>query len=123
VASAEEIAWAAGLFEGEGAISRHGRSGKFDLRVSLNMTDEDVVRRFDAIVDRGKIYGPYSSYRGHKPVWNWVALGDAGHDVVDLIGPWLSPRRVSQATAHGVLLPSELGTDLPFRDQPWPRED
>jgi hypothetical protein len=55
VASAEEIAWAAGLFEGEGSITRFGRSGKFDLRVSLNMTDEDVVRRFDAIVDRGKV--------------------------------------------------------------------
>jgi hypothetical protein len=51
VASAEEIAWAAGLFEGEGSITRFGRPGKFDLRVSLNMTDEDVVRRFDAIVD------------------------------------------------------------------------
>ena len=116
MASAEEIAWAAGLFEGEGSISRFGRSGKFDLRVSLNMTDEDVVRRFDAIVDGGKVYGPYSSYRGHKPIWSWVAHGDAGHDVVDLIGSWLSPRRVSQATAHGVWIPSELQADPHPRD-------
>jgi hypothetical protein len=109
VASAEEIAWAAGLFEGEGSITRFGRrGGSFDLRLGLNMTDEDVVIRFDAIVDRGKVYGPYvpvSRGAPRKPIWNWVALGDAGHDVIDLIGPWLSARRILQARAHGVLMP------------------
>jgi hypothetical protein len=110
VASPEEIAWAAGLFEGEGAISHIERRGSLDLQVALVMTDEDVVRRFDEIVDRGKVYGPYlpiSHGDRRKPFWRWMALGDPGHDVLDLLGAWLSPRRIAQARAHGVVIPPE----------------
>ena len=39
-----------------------------------------------------------------KPYWRWMAVGDAGHDVLDLLGDWLSPRRVEQARARGVVL-------------------
>jgi hypothetical protein len=112
VASAEEIAWAAGLFEGEGSITHIGRRGQsFELQVAVNMTDEDVVRRFDEIVDRGKVYGPYlplSHGDRRKPFWHWVAIGDAGHDALDLIGAWLGTRRVAQARAHSVLFPPEV---------------
>ena len=112
MASPEEIAWAAGLFEGEGSISRYRRQGQsFDIRVGMNMTDEDVIRQFDAVVDRGKVYGPYSPrLRGShpKPIWNWVALGDAGHDVIDLLGPWFLSRRAAQARAHGVLIEDSM---------------
>lgn len=51
----EEIAWAAGLFEGEGCMTRSG-SQKVMRLVS---TDEDTVRRFWEIVAVGKVYGPY----------------------------------------------------------------
>ena len=69
-ASAEEIAWAAGLFEGEGSIYPSG-SG---VRLALKMTDEEPIRRFAKIVKRGSVYGPYSYERwsdGHKrkPFW------------------------------------------------------
>jgi hypothetical protein len=109
VASAEDIAWAAGLFEGEGTISQiERRRNSLDLQVAINMTDEDVLKFFDDIVGRGKVYGPYlplSHGDRRKPFFRWVALGDAGHDVLDLIGPWLFPRRVEQARLHGVLIP------------------
>jgi hypothetical protein len=59
MASSEEIAWAAGLFEGEGCISHMQRGSGLDLQIALAMTDEEVVRRFDAVVDRGRVYGPY----------------------------------------------------------------
>jgi hypothetical protein len=100
-----------GLFEGEGTISHISRRREtLDLLVALGMTDEDVVRRFDEIVGRGKVYGPYlplSHGDRRKPFWHWVALGDAGHDVLDLIGAWLGARRIVQARAHGVLIPPE----------------
>jgi hypothetical protein len=53
----EEIAWAAGLFEGEGCIT------EVDKRfvAALKNTDEWVVRRFHDIVERGRAYGPYAS--------------------------------------------------------------
>ena len=112
MASPEEIAWAAGLFEGEGTITHVSRRrDTFDLVVGLKMTDEDIVRRFDEIVDRGKVYGPYlppSHGDRRKPFWYWVAFGDAGHDVLDLIGAWLGTRRIAQARTRGVHIPPGL---------------
>jgi hypothetical protein len=83
--------------------------GRGDLQLALVMTDEDVVRRFDQIVDRGTVYGPYlpfSSGDRRTPFWRWAALGDVAHDVLDLLGPWLMSRRVAQAREKGVILPS-----------------
>jgi hypothetical protein len=99
-----DVAWAAGLFEGEGSIT-HTRD---ELRVTLVNCDREVVEQFDRVVERGRIYGPYTSDFGdgcrRKPRWVWVARGDAGHDVLDLLGAWLSTRRRSQAEMHGVIL-------------------
>ena len=50
------IAWAAGLFEGEGTITRC--DGRLHLRMQL--TDLEVLERFAEIVGTGKIYGPYT---------------------------------------------------------------
>jgi hypothetical protein len=51
----EEIAWAAGLFEGEGTITISNER----LVVRLVNTDEAIVRRLAEIVPFGTIYGPY----------------------------------------------------------------
>ncbi len=59
--SPTDIAWAAGLFEGEGCLHRHKRGYG---ALFLAMTDEDIVRRFAAIFGL-KVYGPYKT--GHKP--------------------------------------------------------
>jgi len=64
-----EIAWAAGLFEGEGSITQSG--GILHLR--LKMTDESVVRRFEEAVRYGEVYGPYDYQYSdriiRKPFW------------------------------------------------------
>jgi len=53
MAHPERLAWAAGIFEGEGSISRIRRGQDFDLQIAINMTDRDVLARFDEIVARG----------------------------------------------------------------------
>lgn len=68
----QNIAWAAGLFEGEGCASfrsSHRTKRSFDL--ALASTDEDVVRRFLATVKHGTIYGPKWGRRSTKPYWVW----------------------------------------------------
>ena len=94
---AEEIAWAAGLFEGEGCVTEVG--GTFTL--ALTNTDEDVVRRFDEVVGYGRLYGPYqiSARDGHKrkPIWRWVASSYQALDVMQMLSPWLSKRRLDRA--------------------------
>lgn len=56
VASDAEWAWAAGIFEMAGAVVTIN-SGR-DLRLALNLTDEDVVRRYAEIVE-SRVLGPY----------------------------------------------------------------
>ena len=100
-----ELAWAAGLFDGEGhASARNNGRGRKDghrhLRFELSVTRAgyecpEVLRRFQrAVAGIGKIQGPYPHGRA-KPNWAWVArtIADA-EAVVDSIWPWLSgPKR------------------------------
>lgn len=82
-----EIAWAAGLFEGEGSISAE--------RLQLKMITEESVRRFGAALGVGKVYGPYGPYPsqlGKKPFFLWVAWFPADIQIAaDLLRPFLSP--------------------------------
>jgi hypothetical protein len=113
VTNRERLAWAAGIFEGEGSITRIRRGDGFDLQISINLTDFDVLARFDEIVARGWLYGPYhpaSHGPRRKRYWRWAAYGDAAHDVLDLLGPWLLSRRRQQARTHGVEIPADSST-------------
>ena len=67
-----EIAWATGLFEGEGCFYFSGGSRQRLANAGLAMTDEDVVIKFGNVVGFGNISGP--TKRGsNKPVWLWNA--------------------------------------------------
>jgi hypothetical protein len=93
----EELAWAAGLFEGSGTIVPNGTLPV--LRIGL--TDRGVLERFHKIVGVGKIYGPYTKgYRDgykRKPTWVWLCQGQRARDLFDALAPWLSARRLAQA--------------------------
>jgi hypothetical protein len=95
----EEIAWAAGLFDGEGSITLSGRC----LHVRLRNTDLELVERFHAIIGIGTVYGPYSRQPQdglrRKPVWDWVAREEDALDALALMWSWLSARRRDQAHA------------------------
>lgn len=76
------MAWAAGLFEGEGALmimsDPTGRKRKH-LRLAIKMTDYDVLERFHQIVEVGSITGPYRvDHPVWKPVWQWRIAGAKG---------------------------------------------
>lgn len=95
-----EIAWAAGLFEGEGCFSL-GNSARRrpSFTMQMKMTDEDVVRRFAGIVGHGAVYGPYMNRRNptHKPVFSWAWGGrDAGQWALANFGPFLGARRLAK---------------------------
>lgn len=97
-----EIAWAAGLFEGEGSITHvHGRT-----QLRIQMTDYEVLERFLEIIGAGKIYGPYSrqerdSYT-RKPRWIWVCDGPMVRTIFKTLAPWLSTRRRDRARNIGL---------------------
>lgn len=100
-----EIAWAAGLFEGEGCFTRTVRRQVIlrtiggleveymQLQMSLSMTDEDVVRRYHSIVNCGGI--TIRDFPGKlKRQWMWqVQRLDDVKRLYDTFYPWLGERR------------------------------
>lgn len=92
----EEIAWAAGLFEGEGTccVVRNGKSLR--ATVELTSTDEDVVRKFHRIMGCGKL--TCRDRPPNKPAWKWYAYS-AGIviEVLTVLLPFLGERRTKEA--------------------------
>ena len=96
------LAWAAGLFEGEGCISTYsnGQSKKAYWQLELRMTDADVVERFSQVVGVGTVYGPYTHSRhpGSKPFWQWnLRKRDEVCVVLRQMLPYLGERRSTRA--------------------------
>jgi hypothetical protein len=88
--------WAAGVFEGEGAITWCGGP-----RLVITNHDPWVLDEVRSVMG-GKVYGPYvpSSRDGHrrKPIYKWQVTGwDRSIEAFEKLRPWLSPRRVERA--------------------------
>ncbi len=111
-----EIAWAAGLFEGEGSftIQRHkkhsARQGCIveyaGMGATLQMTDKDVVERFARIltpVHAGHVREYCHDRPGAKPLFHWSCKSAEGVcKVIVAFYPWLGARR--QAAVRTMLL-------------------
>lgn len=96
---AEDVAWAAGLFEGEGCISLRNktRTTRPGIRFTLSSTDKDVVDRFHTVVGCGSVTGPCWSTLATKEQWRWAASRRA--DVIllaELLRPHLGTRRLAR---------------------------
>ncbi len=91
----QDLAWAAGLFEGEGCFSPRRPNGKqsMHLYAAIASTDEDVVLRFAEIVGVGNVVKLRKRLPHHKDAWRWSVNGDTVERVYDLLSPWLGKRR------------------------------
>jgi hypothetical protein len=87
-----EIAWAAGLFEGEGCISKTNK-GAVRLDLAMKARDLDVLRHFKRVLKSGKLYGPYKNGMVH-----WLAFGrESSVAVLMDLWPFLGKRRRQRA--------------------------
>jgi hypothetical protein len=87
-----EIAWAAGIIEGEGCLTRR-KSKPGCASLSVGMTDEDVVRRLHAVFGAGSVRGPLSRGSG-KPFWVWhVAKRAHLLAILPVVYPYMGLRR------------------------------
>ena len=100
--AASDIAWAAGLFEGEGCLSFGHRT----LHATLAMTDVDVVDRFQSIVGFGqrreRVDGHRSDPRGYKHEWKTAYVWDASsfehvQALIAMFWPFFGERRRARA--------------------------
>lgn len=85
-----EIAWLAGLFEGEGNASINGRS----LTIRIKMTDKDVVVRAATLLS-ASLY-EHDPGRGWKRTWVAQLKGDAAAGWAMTLYAWLGVRRRAQ---------------------------
>jgi hypothetical protein len=94
-----DLAWAAGLFEGEGCffIDEH-RNGHRYPRLQLGMADADVVERFASLVGYGKIRLRERQREGWSTIYEWSVKDARGVMAVTLmLLPWLGVRRRAKA--------------------------
>jgi hypothetical protein len=87
-----EIAWAAGLFDGEGSVTIKKRGG---ATIQLGMTDLPLVERFTRVVGVGSISGPRIQ-PNRKPSWVWFACGLNAVSVARLLLPYVGDRNIGR---------------------------
>lgn len=88
-----DLAWAAGLFEGEGCVSVREVKGHPYAYLILGTTDEDVVARFHKVVECGRL-----SVRPLKPPHKDLHLWQTGrHEdvrrLIEVFRPYMGARR------------------------------
>ena len=79
------IAWAAGIFEGEGSIVVRPAGGKkpgLQRRLQVAMTDRDVLDRFRDVVGAGTVRGPFDRKPNYKPIYIWTCSRWSDIDVI-----------------------------------------
>lgn len=94
-----DLAWAAGIFEGEGTIVTYWpNTMKYPaLSLAVSMADEDVVQRFAAVVGTGKV--DELRRRGEKKTmyrWKISRRSEVERVLTDLL-PYLGQRRTGVA--------------------------
>ena len=82
------LAWAAGLFDGEGSVTPMTSGSSISAR--LCMTDSESVYRFHRIVQVGKIHSFPRRQKHHRPALQWSASGANAIRVMRALSPWLS---------------------------------
>lgn len=94
----EQVAWLAGILEGEGYFTvsakttTHGDKYQY-LRVTLRMTDRDVIERV-AVLFGGRAV---TAIPPRKPRWKWTyrtqVEGVGAAEMLVMIRPWMGLRR------------------------------
>ena len=126
MATSEELAWAAGFFEGEGSVSiqrdkRRPHHPGYPV-AQISNTDKEILDRFSLIIGVGSITGP--KIRGtNKPIWFWQATASNFYVAVEMLYPRLGTRRRSRidevrqiVTAHWERKRYVLGSRPPITE-------
>jgi hypothetical protein len=96
--SAVDVAWLAGLLEGEGHFGMSsGRPGQRYPRIALKMTDEDIISRVAELWGRS-YYVAHDSSRPstYKTQYRTEIKGNDARDIMRAVLPHLGKRRAER---------------------------
>jgi hypothetical protein len=103
----EQIAWLAGLFDGEGSINTQAHLNKTvnGLSIQITNTCHELLVKVQEVTGVGFIATrPPHKNPQHKTTYDWRTSGAVARDIVTLIHPWLIVKR---ATADLVVINQE----------------
>lgn len=91
----EELAWAAGFFDGEGNVHYH-KTG--NVEITIGQIDKEVLQRFMSSVGVGYVYGPYiPKNKNWNPVYYYKVSGWVKcQHVMAVLWSWLSTIKKEQ---------------------------
>lgn len=89
-----QVAWAAGLIEGEGCFTLHTGAPYF----ILDITDKDVLEKLIIIFPFLNLRGPYKHKNkpNNKDRWRVDAFGPKAVQLIDEILPFMCSRRTAK---------------------------
>lgn len=92
--SREELAYAGGLFEGEGWFTISRTKSPYPI-MAIDMNDREPLERFARAMNMGHVNGPYGPYGVEKHAsFRWQVSGVAQvQSASKLIHEWLGERR------------------------------
>lgn len=101
-----QVAWAAGILEGEGCFSIfHRKTAKWNhktVAIHCEMADEDVIRKLQSVFDVGTVLirennKTRADTRPRKKTWIWSVQNHAGiKKVCEAVLPHMCERRTSK---------------------------
>lgn len=98
---AESLAWAAGLYDGEGSTTCSGPLEEPHVHVPQSgATDAapEVLKRFQVVIGSGAVRGPHFPQKANaKPSWRFVTTGPAAVRALELLWPYLGDVKRRQA--------------------------
>lgn len=102
----EDLAWAAGFFDGEGHIGfivHNNKRINGHLHIQICQTEDGPLQRFYSVFGVGKIYGPYTpkTKRGNRRPYKQFHVDRADHVkmIISSMWSWLSNPKQRQAKA------------------------
>jgi hypothetical protein len=100
----ELLAWAGGLYDGEGCASlspHRSHAGHFSPEVAVTQSGNvcpQVLERLREIIGCGRIYGPYTQEEATLPVFRWKVYAQSDvENSLYLLAPWIGPVKRDQA--------------------------
>lgn len=87
--------WLVGLLEGEGSFMKGSPSSPNMVKISLQMTDEDVIKRVSCLFGR-KYHKIYAKNTKHKDSYSVCITGTKALELMKLMQSHMSLRRKEQ---------------------------
>ena len=96
----EDLAWAAGFFDGEGCVTFNRSRGRNSIVVSIRQHHPEVLEKFARVVGVGKVSGPYKSGSGGD-CWSFQVSGfERCQFIAALLWEWLGTPKRDQFARH-----------------------